>query len=236
MSSHPPADPVDLSIIITAHREGLISAATARSAEAAIAEARLRGLVCELLVVLDRADELTAGTLRAALGEQARYLASDAGDPGGARNRGVAAAAGAAVAFLDADDLWSSNWLVEGHAFISARPDAIGHSSVNLVFGRTRMLWWHTDSEAGLYDPGFMEWGNYWDALTIARTDIYRRFPFRANDLRRGFGHEDWHWNLVTLRAGLAHKPVPGTMHFKRARGGSQMEQVNRIGGVPWPE
>ncbi|BAF87519.1 MULTISPECIES: glycosyltransferase family A protein [Azorhizobium] len=228
--------PVDITVVITAHGEGIIAGQSAKSAEAAIAEAERGGLRCEIVVVLDRADELTSSVLREALGDRARYAISDAGDPGGARNRGVAEARGTTVAFLDADDLWSSNWLKAGFAQITARPDTIAHSACNLVFGGKRMLWWHTDSEIALCDGAYLAWGNFWDALTIARTEIYRRFPFRANDLRLGFGHEDWHWNVMTLRNGVAHKPVPGTMHFKRARRGSQMEAVERVSGLPWPD
>lgn len=231
----PRGKPVDITVVITAHREGLIAAQSARSAEAAVTEAAERGLRCETLVVLDRADAMTADVLRGAFGERARFLASDEGDPGGARNCGVAAATGCSVAFLDADDLWSRNWLVEAHARAEARPDAVFHSACNLVFGHKRLLWWHSDSESPLCDAAYMGWTNYWDALTFARTAIHQHLPFRRNDLRLGFGHEDWHWNLETLRAGIAHKPVPGTMHFKRARSGSQMERVERVTGVPWP-
>jgi hypothetical protein len=63
--------------------------------------------------------------------------------------------------------------------------------------------------------------------MSFARNELYRRYPFKANDLQLGFGHEDWHWSALTLAAGIPHKPVPGTMHFKRARGGSQMSRVD---------
>lgn len=226
---------IDVTTIITAHREGLIAAQSARSALEAVAEAEANGLTCEIVVVLDRADAPTAGCLRSALGERARYLETDEGDPGQARNRGVAEARGQTVAFLDGDDLWSRNWLVAAFRQVSERPDSIAHSACNLVFGRTRLMWFHTDSETALCDPSYLNWTNYWDALTLARTDLHRSIPFRRNDLRLGFGHEDWHWNMVTLRRGHPHKPVPGTMHFKRARAGSQMSAVDRVGGVPWP-
>jgi hypothetical protein len=91
------------------------------------------------------------------------------------------------------------------------------------------------DSESGLCDPSYLAWLNYWDAMSFARTELYRLFPFRRNDLALGFGHEDWHWNAWTLAEGVPHKPAPKTMHFKRSRKGSQMDKVNCTGGVRWP-
>lgn len=226
---------VDLSIIITAHGEGLIAGVTARNACAAIELAEAAGIRCETLVVLDRATELTKEVLGGALGPKARLIESDEGDPGQARNRGIEAAQGRNSTFLDADDLWSLNWLTEAQARCEARPDAIFHSACNLVFGNRRLLFWHVDSETALCDRKYLDWMNYWDAMTLGRTELYRRFPFRRNDLRLGFGHEDWHWNAWTISEGVPHKPVPGTMHFKRARPGSQMSRVDSIGGIRWP-
>lgn len=59
--------------------------------------------------------------------------------------------------------------------------------------------------------------------------------PFVGNDLKRGYGHEDWHWNQATIAKGIAHKPVSETIHFKRRRVGSQSDLVDKRGGVTWP-
>lgn len=225
----------DVSIILTAHREGVIAGVTARSAQAAMRHAEAAGLTHETIVVLDRADALTGATLREALQDGARYLETDEGDPGLARNRGIACAEGLCATFLDGDDLWSENWLTESWKLLADRPNAVGHSACNLVFGMRRCLWWHVDSDSPLCDRDYLSWMNYWDAMTFARTDLYRRYPFKANDLTRGFGHEDWHWNAWTLADGIRHMPVPTTLHFKRARPGSQMHRVDSIGGVRWP-
>jgi hypothetical protein len=226
---------LDLSVILTAHREGLLVGVSAQSALAAISTAELLDIRTEMIVVLDRADELTASTAKNALGSRARYIATDEGDPGAARNIGIAAARGTCAAFLDGDDLWSENWLADGWSFNQQRPDAIAHAACLLYFGRKRNLFWHADSETALCDQGYLAWSNYWDALSLARTEIYRGIPFRRNDLHLGFGHEDWHWNRVTLNMGIAHKPVPGTIHFKRVRPGSQMEKVAAAAGETWP-
>ncbi|MGQ3670840.1 glycosyltransferase family 2 protein [Xanthobacter sp. TB0136] len=225
----------DISIILTAHREGLLAGVTGRSAQAAIQQAAHKGLQCEVLVVLDRADDLTRQVLEQVFGTSAQYVVSDTGDPGQARNHGITQANGTCATFLDGDDLWSENWLVAAWEMCTQRPDAVLHSACNLVFGHRRMLFWHADSETSLCEPPYMNWLNYWDAMSFARTALYRTHPFKANDLGRGFGHEDWHWNAVTLAHGIAHKPVSGTVHFKRCRSGSQMSLVDAAHGIRWP-
>ena len=225
----------DISVIITAHREGLLAGVSAQSADAAVDAANSTGLRCERIVVLDRADAATSDLLKGHYGDRARILETDEGDPGLSRNRGVKAASGIHAAFLDADDLWSENWLVEAHNFVTARPDVIAHSACNIVFGAHSMLWWHADSESAGCDPTYLEWMNYWDALAFARRDLLLKYPFVANDLKRGYGHEDWHWNQTTIAHGVPHKPVPETIHFKRRREGSQSDLVDKRGGVTWP-
>jgi len=86
-----------------------------------------------------------------------------------------------------------------------------------------------------MFDPEYLAWRNYWDAMSFARTTICQKFPFRRNDLQLGFGHEDWHWNAWTIAEGVPHKPVLETMHFKRRRENSQMAVVDRSGSVRWP-
>lgn len=226
----------DISVVITAHREGPIAGPTIRSALAAAQEAEDElALAIEFIVVLDRADLTTRIIFEKALGGIATFAETDLGDPGQARNHAVSLAEGEVVAFLDGDDLWSKNWLTEGWRFCEERPDAIGHCDCIVAFGEVHGLWWHIDSESGFYDPDYLLWANYWDAMAIAKTELYRKYPFHPNDLKRGFGHEDWHWNCLTIRDGIPHKPVPRTIHFKRRRVGSQMSLVEKSDSTVWP-
>ena len=81
----------------------------------------------------------------------------------------------------------------------------------------------------------FQRVGNYWDALCLAPRAVFIDHPFRQNNIKAGYGHEDWHWNNLTLAAGIAHRPVPGTVHFKRRRDGSQMEICDKGDVVVYP-
>lgn len=227
--------PPHVSVVLTAHCEGIIAGPSIRSALHAIEFCQQEGVRCEVIAVLDRPDQITSSILRSSLGPRAKYIEIDEGDPGIARNRGIEAAQGLCSAFLDSDDLWSKNWLLEAWRLIEKRPDVVAHSYCNVVFGLRRHLWWHCDSESKFVDPNYLLRLNLWDSLSFARTDIYRQFPFRRNNIKLGFGHEDWHWNTWTLREGVHHKPVQGTVHFKRARAGSQMSKVDQVGATRWP-
>jgi len=227
---------IDVSVVLTAHREGVLAGATARSARDAIAHAAASGLTSEVVLVLDRASQVTAAVLEGAFRDlPLQVIRTDEGDPGQARNHGILSARGTFASFLDGDDLWSENWLTEAHGFVTSRSNCVAHSACNMVFGNEKNIWWHIDSEGAFFDPDYLSWANYWDAMSFASTELYRAFPFRKNDLKLGFGHEDWYWNAATLDAGHPHKPVPGTMHFKRRRTGSQMALVDQMGALRWP-
>jgi glycosyltransferase involved in cell wall biosynthesis len=224
----------DITAIMTAHSEGVLAGPSVASFDQAIAAARSTGLTVESVIVLDRPDPATHAYFEQTAARH-RLIVTDEGDPGQARNAGVASGTGAFVSFLDADDLWCEDWLVLAHRFCSVAPDTtIAHSEVNVVFGAESKMWFHVDSRDPTFDTSYLGVGNYWDALSFAAREIYRHYPFRANDLPRGFAHEDWHWNCVTLGAGLHHRPVPGTTHFKRRRKASQMTLCDGVQALPW--
>jgi hypothetical protein len=222
----------DITAILTLHDEGLLAGPSIHSFEAAIAHARARHLAVESIVVIDRGDATTQAVFDNLAGRHT-LLVSDAGDPSHARNLGVAAAQGAHVAFLDGDDLWGYRW---AHDFCIRSPMAvIAHSEVNLVFGEEKLIWWHADSEDPDFDLDYLRIGNYWDALSFAQREIFVQYPFKENDMPAGFGIEDWHWNCVTIANGIAHRPVPHTVHLKRRRCDSQLYRCRAHDLVTWP-
>ncbi len=67
-------------------------------------------------------------------------------------------------------------------------------------------------------DLSLLRAGNFWTSASFARADLHRRFPFRANALEAGLGHEDWAFNLATVEAGVTHIAPEGTVHFIRRK------------------
>ncbi|KQU84994.1 hypothetical protein ASC78_06350 [Variovorax sp. Root318D1] len=226
---------IDITAVLNGHKEGLLAGPALTSFERAIGLARDAGLEVEGMIVLDRPD---AATRLQFASVESRYeiVVTDHGDPGLARNSAVAAANGIFTSFLDGDDLWSPNWLVAAHQLCADEPEVtVAHSEVNIVFGEQRLLWWHIDSRSAIFDPDFLRFNNYWDAMAFAATDIFRRHPFAATNLQLGYGYEDWHWNCATLNAGIDHRPALGTAHFKRRRKVSQLAMTNAANSIALP-
>lgn len=226
---------IDVSIVINAHREGLLAGPSIASMIEAREHAEAHGLTTEVIAILDRADRFTSTVFAEAEVPGIRIIATDYGDPGLARNRGAEEGVGSYVTYLDADDLWSFNWITEAHRFLEAQDGpVIAHSEVNIVFGEVSNIWVHADSMAEGFDTSYLAIGNYWDAMCFTLRQTMLDHPFKGNDLKGGYGHEDWHFNNCTLLAGIHHRPVPDTAHMKRRRAGSQMARCSQNDVVPW--
>jgi len=78
----------------------------------------------EAIVVDDGSSDETAAVVRR-FGSEVRYIRQENGGPASARNRGIRAASGEFVAFLDSDDLFESGKLHEQVQYFRRNPEAI---------------------------------------------------------------------------------------------------------------
>lgn len=213
----------DLTCIITGHREGRLAVPSLRSFWDAIEAARAAGFTVEALLCLDRPDALTQRLFETYKHDAAAIDTYDEGDQGKVRNGAVARAKGKYCAFLDADDLWSEHWLVEALTFLMDKPDThIAHPEYNYFFEKQATIFTHVDQESPEFRLDLLRVANYWDALCLCPTAIYREIPFCNRDIAAGYAYEDWFWNCETVAAGYIHKVVPQTVLFKRRQESSQ--------------
>jgi len=218
----------DLSIIVTAHAEGVMLGATLRSAKAAVTEAQQAGFSCELLLGLDCASSETRQIAKgSAAADWARYDVEFA-DPFLTRNSMIKMASGRWVALIDGDDLVSANWLAHAAARLAAEPPGtVVHPELNVIFDRQRGAFLKIEPTEALFLPEVFYFENYYDLMALAPRDIYLRYPFRSRDLVAGYGFQDWEWAIETLAAGVPHVVAKDTIVFKRRRIGS-VSQINR--------
>ena len=224
----------DLTVALTVHSETVVTGPTLRSTEAAIALAEAAGHRVERLMGLDRPTPGAEAFVAQPALDQWRKVPLDCGDLGLARNALAQAAQSPVLAWLDADDMFSENWLVEGMAAIGSEQSRILHPEVNWFFDAARTVLVNPDPAGPVYDPLYWRIGNYWDSLVITPRQAVLDIPYRARDRDRGLGYEDWCWNVETLSAGWVHAVVTDTIIFKRRRDASLVTELRGSKALPW--
>ncbi len=221
----------DISIVITGHGEGRLSVASLRSFRIAADFARAQGYTVQEIYVLDRANVPTTQSFShfaELAGADGLLLETDLGDQGAARNAAIKKATGVATAFLDGDDLFTDDWLVRAYEFLKdAGQNVVAHPQFNYFFEGQKSVFEHIDQDSPDFSMDVLRVVNYWDALAMAYTKLYKQFPFYDRDMKNGWAYEDWAWNCALIDAGVRHKVVPETVIFKRRRATSQTMQAS---------
>lgn len=214
----------DITAIITAHKEGRLSVPTLKSFWENIDAAQAKGLHVESIFVLDRPNDLTKNLFEQSARQETVVLETDFGDQGKARNLAVSKAKGKYISFLDADDLWSLDWLTRAHEFSESLQDelAIVHPEFNYFFEGQATIYRHIDQLSPEFDLDLLRISNYWDALCFCRRSVLKKHTFCDRDIEAGWAYEDWHWNIITLTEGCTHRVLPDSVLFKRRRQSSQ--------------
>lgn len=110
-----------MSLVLNCHREGSLIASAFRSLEAAAYQLMRIEIPVEVILCVDKPDKLTievAEILKERSHFPIRLFKLDFGDLSDSRNHAVKVAFHQWIAFLDADDLWSINWLEQAYLFL----------------------------------------------------------------------------------------------------------------------
>ena len=228
-------------VVVNAHREGTYLAAALRSAMTAAQPLLSQGVPVELLVVMDRPDQITSVVAQKILKKCSmpkRILRLNVGDLGLARNAAVKAARFPWIAFLDGDDLWAANWLTAARSILQGadNPDClILHPRYTFYFELEHGVL-HIPDQSELSHPlAQLVADNFWNSLCIAHDTVFKACPYNPKRLVQGLGYEDWSWNRHTVLAGFEHRGVDGTCHYKRQRVGSLCRKRDQADALATP-
>ena len=137
-----------LSVIVTAHAEGLLAHKTMLSIEQALSQVKDS---YEIIIHIDNGDKDTTKYFsRYENNRNIRIYKNNFKDAGLSRNFAANKSKGKYLAFLDADDLISKNWYASALRILKkTKEPVIVHTAANLTFGTNlgnQVLWLQKDS------------------------------------------------------------------------------------------
>lgn len=228
-----PKSPIapDISVVITAQSEGRLTHRSAKSAERAARYARARGIAVELVAVMDWPSQETLTYFEEWEKIFEKVTTIEVRDFGLARNHGVEIASGECIAFLNAGDLFSENWLAAAFRLNSENPknQLMLHPELNVFFSKKEV---HVDasidSDNSNYSPLELIQFNPWASSSFVSRAFFLDGNLYAPVRDSGFGRQEWHWNCEVIANGGTHRLVPGTAHFIRLDLAKPREQTFR--------
>jgi hypothetical protein len=221
----------DLTLIVTAHDETAVCGPTMRAADLAVEAARRRGFTVQPIIGLDAATEDTSAYFMQPHFDHWERRVLHEGDLGKVRNALVPETDGRFIAFLDADDLFSENWLAEGVAALEAAAErgerAIAHPELNVIFDGNRSILLNIDQSSPLFTPHYLYFRHFYDSLCMAPREAHLEVPYVTRDVPNGLSYQDFQFTIETLAAGWRHVVVRDTIIFKRRRDVSLVTESN---------
>jgi len=217
----------DLTLVVTAHSETLVAGPTMRSADVAVAAAREAGYTVQTVVALDKATPATTEYFSQSEFDHWERWVMDEGDLGRVRNAIAPRTEGRYIAYLDADDMFSENWLAKGLTVVEAAREegrqVIAHPEVIITFDGALGMHQNVDQSSPLFTPYFLYVRNCYDSLCLTPREAHLEVPYVHRDIPNGLSWQDWQFAIETISRGWAHVLAPDTIIFKRRRDFSLM-------------
>lgn len=172
------------------------------------------------VIVVDDGSTDASGRVARGYGERVRYVHQPKSGPASARNRGVAEARGAFLAFLDADDLWHPDKLALQHQRLCE------HGTPALCLTRFQNFWIpELAAEAERYrnDPVSGPCSAWHIGTLLATRELLADLgPFPA--AARGF--ENMLWFLQAAQRGTAVLQLPDVLMQRRIHSQHETQRV----------
>lgn len=231
----------DISIIITAHSEGLVSHKTMLSVLAAADKLTDNNISYEIIISLDNPDKITSEYYSRYKNDKRFTIKTwSYGNVAESRNSAIELARGKYVALLDGDDMVSSNWYLDAYKLAEKKKElSVFHQCLQIQFGvneENNLIWVMADSFNKEKDAVIMVQFNRWMSSLFAKKEVFSDIKYKKPV--NGYGYEDYCFNADTLAQDIKHYVVPKTIFFYRrmASGGKQDEHINEHTLLPYTD
>jgi glycosyltransferase involved in cell wall biosynthesis len=200
-----------------------------KSLSEAAAYAGVVSITTELVLVFDRSDEATKAVGRVADCHgfvRVKYLETDHGCLGSARNLGIDGAEGKYIWTADQDDLVSYNCIAAMYEVAEKDANAVVFPKYVIAFGESFYTARYFDDSL-VTSADFVYYNPYISRIFMRRA-VFRSLRFQDLSVSTGFAYEDWHLNCELRAMGMAFRIAPRTVLFYRQTGGSLLKEFDR--------
>ena len=220
----------DLSIILTAHSEGLLAHKTLNSLFNACKLLSEQKYTYEIIVSIDSGDITTLNYFkRYRHDKRFQILEVNYRDLGESRNNAIKHAQGDFITTIDADDLVTENWLVDALRTLKSRPYGkyVAHTEMTVEFGGANSVIQKYPSTNQEQDILLSVWAGRWNSVIMAPRTFFDNHKYSHNS--PGYGYEDWHMSLIFLQKNLTNILIPKTALFVRRKSANSewQRQIN---------
>ena len=226
------AKKVDISVIVTAHTEGLIAHKTILSLIKSIEllKDKYPQIKYEIIINLDKSNQETIDYYSRYSDDNSFALyQTNYGNVADARNYAINKARGKYIALIDGDDMVSSNWLLKAYELaLTKNGDYILHPNIQIQFDMdlSRIgLWIMGDTLGRERDRIIMTQFNRWVSTLFAPKTVFNTVHYRPPI--NGYGYEDYLFNADTTAKNILHYIVPETsFYYRRSSNNKQSEHI----------
>lgn len=214
-----------LSIIITAHDEGLLAHKTMLSIFRAL---KLISDSYEIIIHIDNGTKETEKYFAKFKNDKRfRIFRNNFGDLGRSRNFAIKKAKGEFLSLIDGDDLVSENYFAAMLKTLGdSKQEIVVHPNYCLTFedmGRHYAFQTLGESFNSDLDAILLFGKHRWISAMSARRSTLLKYPYMYT--RDGFGHEDYALNITLTEQGIQHRIAPETIYFYRRKEFSLLKQ-----------
>ena len=214
-----------ISIVITAHDEGQMVLQCVEMVWQSIAYASSnRSIAHEILVALDCPDFETRKILKYDF-ESERNVSTfelDFMDIGLVRNKMISLCKNDLIFFVDADDLWSKNWISKVLDESRYALNSIFHPEHTYFVDRENTRVFQNFKLKKFFNSKYtLLFENHWTSSFATKKTVFNLIRFKSGKVGQDsgiFAFEDWTFFRDTLFLGFKHEIVSDTFHINRIK------------------
>ena len=207
-----------VSVILNCNQEGELVLNALQCIQSNFDKLNRSSVQTELIVVLDNANDITNSIVQNYhFGLEKKIIVNtNYGNLSKARNKALAVAHFDYVTFLDGDDTWSSDWLLNCLILTDKYSnDSLGilHPEFRVrIFDDLRIV--DRQIVNRNYDDLLLAVENRWTSSIFAYRHLLRNFNYEPLDFENKIGFEDWNLNRLTVKEKVPNRIVKNTIHY----------------------